>query len=470
MVHNYLCLLYELWNVNGFLPNALDKTMLEFLVKDYQKIEHNIKHIEHAGEKALGPRFNVWANYIGFTKAQTALKPITFKEAKQINRSIYPIELFGHLRHSIDYDSHRTHLKKNFFRDIHKDIIKEVNNNNGKILVNYSHEGWVGDSLFRSFYEGIKEVNLNPKNVILVLNDITLLDKLKTFLNSNDINIDEFPIIINYCYYVTQSAGFVDVENKINYEDYISNKKFKFLSLNRRLNLQRFLLLINLYDTIKDNSSISFDKDLVIEDVARILNKIEFPNCLTESDILLFEDAKEKLDKLPQNSFIDTTELNSTTGYNHQAWSPFKDSWISLVTETSFFHQNDFLSEKTWKPLWYFQPFIVTGRPYTLRYMKELGYKTFDWLFDESYDAILDNGERINFIIKEIKRVNEIPFEELKELILNNKETLIHNHNLLEKYGNNRKYFEEKLIDILNNNIDFVYYDLIKEEKTYEIA
>jgi hypothetical protein len=102
--------------------------------------------------------------------------------------------------------------------------------------------------------------------------------------------------------------------------------------------------------------------------------------------------------------------------------------------------------------------------------MKELGYKTFDWLFDESYDAILDNGERINFIIKEIKRVNEIPFEELKELILNNKETLIHNHNLLEKYGNNRKYFEEKLIDILNNNIDFVYYDLIKEEKTYEIA
>ena len=107
MVHNYLCLLYELWNVNGFLPNALDKTMLEFLIKDYQKVEHNIKHIEHAGEKALGPRFNVWSNYIGFTKAQTALKPITFKEAKQINRWIYPIELFGHLRHSIDYDSHR---------------------------------------------------------------------------------------------------------------------------------------------------------------------------------------------------------------------------------------------------------------------------------------------------------------------------------------------------------------------------
>ena len=45
MVHNYLCLLYELWNINGFLPNALDKTMLEFLIKDYQKVEHNIMHI-----------------------------------------------------------------------------------------------------------------------------------------------------------------------------------------------------------------------------------------------------------------------------------------------------------------------------------------------------------------------------------------------------------------------------------------
>jgi hypothetical protein len=29
---------------------------------------------------------------------------------------------------------------------------------------------------------------------------------------------------------------------------------------------------------------------------------------------------------------------------------------------------------------------------------------------------------------------------------------------------------KSQLIDILNNNIDFVYYDLIKEEKTYEIT
>jgi hypothetical protein len=163
-------------------------------------------------------------------------------------------------------------------------------------------------------------INLKIKNVF-----ITWFNKT-AFKNSKIIKQEQIE------YYVAE----------ISYDDYISDKKFKFLSLNRRLNLQRFLLLINLYDNIKDNSSISFDKDLVIDDVARILNKTEFPNCLTESDTLLFENAKEKLDKLPQNSFIDTTELNSTTGYNHQAWSPFKDSWISLVTETSFFHQNDF--------------------------------------------------------------------------------------------------------------------------------
>lgn len=470
-MENKLYLLYELWNVNGFLPNGLNNTMLNFLVKDYQKVEHNINHIEHSGEKALGPRFNVWSEYIGFTKAKENLQQITFKESKTIDNWIYPVELFGHLRHSIDYDTHKNQIKKNFFRDIHKDIIEAVNNNKGKILVNYSHEGWVGDSLFRSFYEGIKEVNLNPNQVILVLNDITLLDKLKVFLERNkNININEFPIIINYCYYVTQSAGFVNCETKIFYEDYIINKKYKFLSLNRRLNIQRFLLLINLYNDIQNNSSISFDKNLIIEDLEKILNKNDFPNFLNENEKSLFNNAKEKFDLLPQNRFIDTEKLNSTNGYDHTAWSPFKDSWISLVTETSFFHQNDFLSEKTWKPIWYFQPFIVTGRPYTLKYMKELGYKTFDWLFDESYDLILNNGERIDFIIKEIKRVNAIPFEELKELILNNRETLIHNHNLLEKYGNNRKYFEEKLIDILNNNINFVYYDLIKEEKTYEIT
>ena len=171
------------------------------------------------------------------------------------------------------------------------------------------------------------------------------------------------------------------------------------------------------------------------------------------------------MDALPENSFIDTDDLKETNGYRDHSSQPFKDSCVSIITETSFFQENDFISEKTWKPIWHFQPFIIVGRPYTLRYLKKLGFKTFDWLFDESYDDIEDDADRLRFIINEIKRVNQLSFEELKNLILSNKESLQFNHNLLGSYGLNGLYFEKKLIDICNSDLKFDYYDLITETK-----
>ena len=82
------------------------------------------------------------------------------------------------------------------------------------------------------------------------------------------------------------------------------------------------------------------------------------------------------------------------------------------------------------------QPFIVLGRPHMLKYLKEIGFKTFDWLIDETYDSIEDNELRMEMVKNEIlkledyfleyfirllKRLKDINFEDIqkqKNLIL----------------------------------------------------
>lgn len=59
-----------------------------------------------------------------------------------------------------------------------------------------------------------------------------------------------------------------------------------------------------------------------------------------------------------------------------------KNTYFSLVTETGS------LSEKTFKMLFYGHPFILVGDSGGLDFLKRLGYKTFDCIFDESYDQM----------------------------------------------------------------------------------
>jgi hypothetical protein len=50
-----------------------------------------------------------------------------------------------------------------------------------------------------------------------------------------------------------------------------------------------------------------------------------------------------------------------------------------------------------------------------LKKLKELGFKTFDSLWDESYDTILDNEDRLIKIFDLITEISEWPLEECEK-------------------------------------------------------
>jgi hypothetical protein len=167
-------------------------------------------------------------------------------------------------------------------------------------------------------------------------------------------------------------------------------------------------------------------------------------------------------DLLPDKVIADREDIENTNGYEHENENLFLDSYISIVTETSFYIDNDFISEKVWKPLYQFHPFIVVGRPHLLKYLKEIGFKTFDWIIDETYDTIDDNDLRMEMIVKEIKRLNKLSLEDISNLIENNFSVLEHNHNLLNKLGSKTESIEQFVIENIKNN-SYSYIDIYKK-------
>ena len=83
----------------------------------------------------------------------------------------------------------------------------------------------------------------------------------------------------------------------------------------------------------------------------------------------------------------------------------FNDTVFSIVAETSVFNNNFHPTEKTIRNFLLKKPFVVFSSQYYLKYLREIGFKTFDGVFDESYDLIECPKERCNAIVAEVERI-----------------------------------------------------------------
>jgi hypothetical protein len=101
---------------------------------------------------------------------------------------------------------------------------------------------------------------------------------------------------------------------------------------------------------------------------------------------------------LEQAPYI-SDELDQTQRNNHSA-TPSKyhsNAYCNIVMETHFDADQSggvFLTEKTFKPIKHGQLFFVAGPAGSLQALRDLGYRTFDTVLDNTYDRIADNTER----------------------------------------------------------------------------
>lgn len=146
----------------------------------------------------------------------------------------------------------------------------------------------------------------------------------------------------------------------------------------------------------------------------------------------------------------DTLDVNQHNDHSNIVYEHFTNSYVNVVLET-FIDCEDtggvFITEKTWKPIRNGQMFIIVGCAGSLRHLKELGFKTFDGIIDESYDDITDVRYKWNCALREVKKIARMSTSELHELYMKALPILQHNQQLFQTIQQSQL---EKLVTDLN--------------------
>lgn len=101
-----------------------------------------------------------------------------------------------------------------------------------------------------------------------------------------------------------------------------------------------------------------------------------------------------------------------------------RKSFIQIVSESKFVSPMPNFSEKTLKSVMSWRPFILLAPPKTLKLLKDLGFKTFDSWWDESYDDIEDHHLRFRkvyelsqWILSQDKKTLSTMLHEMKDIL-----------------------------------------------------
>jgi hypothetical protein len=98
--------------------------------------------------------------------------------------------------------------------------------------------------------------------------------------------------------------------------------------------------------------------------------------------------------------FVKNQLFNNLWGEIYLQAEPYIDTYFSVVTETVFDYPYSFRTEKIAKPLAIGHPWIVASGAGFYRDMRNLGFRTFDGIIDESFDTIDNHQARMDRIVE----------------------------------------------------------------------
>ena len=149
-----------------------------------------------------------------------------------------------------------------------------------------------------------------------------------------------------------------------------------------------------------------------------------------------YKHSKEKLIEFYRrydstiSSIYDEPDLenNKATNLNLEAHTT---SFVNIVTESLINNPSIFFSEKTFKPMFCAQPFILIGNPNSLTKLKEYGFQTFDKWWDESYDTESDFTNRLGKIIDIMEEISTWDKEKMYKITKEMESVFVNNFNVM---------------------------------------
>jgi len=92
----------------------------------------------------------------------------------------------------------------------------------------------------------------------------------------------------------------------------------------------------------------------------------------------------------------------------------YDSTYFSLVVESSVNDEVEmFITEKSFKPIAFYHPYMIFGQKGILARLKILGFETYDNIFDESYDLLEHADQRATSILDNIKNFKYEKYDKL---------------------------------------------------------
>lgn len=322
-------------------------------------------------------------------------------------------------------------------------LLKSIKEKKAKIVFFFITEGcWGMEKMHFDWIDNIVEKFQFDKNDLLFL---TANLKANEIYNTNKFTIIPYNFfLINLDFIPLNKSNKNDIKKyEKNYIKYIEHnqvikKTNHLLCFNGIPRLNRLLIFaeLNTNPKLKDKYITSL-RNTFTDNVFQFYEDI---NGKTNNQIILsFYKNYNSL----KNNFYDKKEWGNIINWGASLNEDVHmQSFVNIITETLWDDTTIFFTEKTFKPMYMCQPFILFGNPHSLKKLKEYGFETFNKWWDESYDTELDLNVRLQKITNVLEEIASWDFDkchqitiEMKEILINNFKKIMDNKELYKLYS-----------------------------------
>lgn len=312
------------------------------------------------------------------------------------------------------------------FDCLSESYLNNLRNKKAIFLIDYSLEGYQTDWLFRWFHDECSRLKIPPQAIVYTVGNMLIDSQYDEWADmrgiDNRIKCIPYAGFEEYIHDASKPSKSntdvrVNVDKHLEYKK--NNKTWSFFCPQKRPRMHRRIF----FDKMKDSN-------------------------LLEKGLCSFPEEEHYIN----GETHDGRSVNYYIGRLHVEYS--LQSFVTVVSEPQYFDKelSTFTSEKVFKPIACYHPFITLGGRGELEILKERGYRTFSDYWDESYDTLPDT-KRMDAIIDVVKYIDSIEdkiswFESMRPILEHNKRQLDFNSSKpdiaiveLEKYY--REYFNE---------------------------
>ena len=318
-------------------------------------------------------------------------------------------------------------------------------------VIDYSYEAHIMQAqdhrkgtIFDIIHSTVKQLDLSFKHIHLMHGNVYINEVYNSWKAQHNIDetlasVNGMPTLFFYRYFKNAIRNYSPVEFRSNLKK-TANRHY--CTFNGRAGYDRVQLLKYLHSNDlleKGFSTWHFDgetwdiirsEQLGIEPVNRLpsgnSNTEDFKNISVEwgkrTEYELIECYRNSLFEI----VVETITNIDQESYNRDSPIEGRDAPIYILNSVP--NANTvFLTEKTARPLLWGMPFFLNSGQYALKALRDMGFRTFDTLWDETYDTLPDAHARATAMHQSIKEVLAQPLEQLAEKIAQHKDIMSHN-------------------------------------------